>query len=145
MSFGFLTSYEQNLTTYSADDELPLPYETEIRPLADFNYEGALNKIIALASSGLFCDSNGQFFVPDDPDFYEEENTTEIGFTQRRGRLLQLSTRLNLDDRMSIGCAGAVLGYLQRKRASTYLPVDPRGGHVFRVALYEMFSLRHTM
>ncbi|KAK6373690.1 hypothetical protein LTS17_008183 [Exophiala oligosperma] len=141
------TSRSQRPTSFvaSADDQLPLPYETEIRPLADFNYEGALNKIIALASSGLFCDSNGQFFVPDDPDFYEEENTTEIGFTQRRGRLLQLSTRLNLDDRMSIGCAGAVLGYLQRKRASTYLPVDPRGGHVFRVALYEMFSLRHTM
>lgn len=104
-----------------------------------------MDKIISLASPGL-CDDSGQFYVPDDPAYHEEDNQlTEIGFTQRRGRLLQLSTRLNLDNRMSIGCAGAVLSYLQRKRSAAYLPDDPRGGQMFRIVRFDMFSLRHTM
>jgi DNA mismatch repair protein MSH5 len=44
-----------------------------------------------------------------------------------------------------VGCAGALISYLQRRRAATYLPGDHAAHLMFRVSTLEMFSLRETM
>ena len=44
-----------------------------------------------------------------------------------------------------VGCAGALLSYLQRRRAAAYLPGDEAAHMMFRITALEMFSLRETM
>ncbi|RAR08460.1 DNA mismatch repair protein MutS [Stemphylium lycopersici] len=44
-----------------------------------------------------------------------------------------------------VGCAGALISYLQRRRAAAYLPGDRSAGLMFRISTLGMFSLRDTM
>jgi DNA mismatch repair protein MSH5 len=44
-----------------------------------------------------------------------------------------------------VGCAGALVSYLQRRRAAAYLPGDQAAQLMFRISALEMFSLRETM
>ena len=44
-----------------------------------------------------------------------------------------------------VGCAGALLSYLQRRRAAAYLPGDEAAHMMFRITALEMFSLRETV
>ena len=130
---------------YAEGDQPPLPYDTEIRPRSEFYYEGGLNKLLSLSCTAN-QENNGRFLVPGDPDFYEEDlRPDEIGLTAQRGRLLQTSTWLDLSNEISIGCAGAVIGYLQRRRSAAYLPNDPNASLALRMSHFQMFSIRGTM
>ncbi|OAG34975.1 hypothetical protein AYO21_10862 [Fonsecaea monophora] len=128
----------------SDDDRQPLPYQIEIRPTPDFSYEDALNKLIGLCS---FAENpTTQFLVPGDSMAYDERLEPEdLGLTKRRGKMMQISSRLNLDNKISIGCAGAIISWLQRRRSAAYLPGDPDANQTFRIARLEMFSLHGTM
>ena len=77
---------------------------------------------------------------------YEEDlEPEELGLTKRRGKLMQISAWLDVDNKVSIGCAGAIISYLQRRRSTAYLPGDADGNQAFRVARLETFTLRGTM
>ncbi|OAP65085.1 hypothetical protein AYL99_01057 [Fonsecaea erecta] len=135
----------QNVSLVDGDgDRQPLPYQIEIRPTPEFNYEDALNKLVGLCS---FADNpSTQFLVPGDSVVYDERlPPEELGLTKRRGKLMQISSWLDLDNRISIGCAGAIVSCLQRRRSAAYLPGDPDANHTFRIARLEMFNLRGTM
>lgn len=70
-------------------------------------------------------------------DDYEQQD--------RQGQLLRLSGWINLESRLTVGCAGAVLAYIQRRRATSYLPGDGEASGMFRVGTIEMFSLSDSM
>ncbi|OAL29677.1 hypothetical protein AYO22_02091 [Fonsecaea multimorphosa] len=138
----------QNVSLVDGDDDRqPLPYQVEIRPTPEFNYEDALNKLIGLSSFAE--DTSTQFLVPGDSMGNDERlQPEELGLTKRRGTLMQIATWLDLDNRVSIGCAGAIISCLQRRRSAAYLPGDPDANHnqtTFRISRLEMFSLRGTM
>ncbi|KAJ2987793.1 hypothetical protein NUW58_g4315 [Xylaria curta] len=63
----------------------------------------------------------------------------------RQGQLMRLAMFVNLDSRLTIGCAGAVLSDIQRRRTAQYLPNDPDALVAFRVRSVEMFSLFDSM
>lgn len=63
----------------------------------------------------------------------------------RQGKLLRLSGWIDVDSRITVGCAGAVLTYLQRRKAVEYLPGDHTANLAFRITTIEMFSLSGTM
>lgn len=63
----------------------------------------------------------------------------------RQGKLLRLSGWIDVDSRVTVGCAGAVLTYLQRRKAAEYLPGDHNARLAFRINTIEMFSLSGTM
>lgn len=46
---------------------------------------------------------------------------------------------------MQIGCAGAVMNELQRRRVVEYLPDDPEGDHAFCIKSITMFTLGNSM
>lgn len=126
------------------DDHLPLPYQTEIRPTPEFSYDGALNKLVGLCSFAQ--DTTTELLIPGESMMYEEAlRPEEFGLTKNRGKLMRISTWLDLDNKVSIGCAGAIIAYLHRKRSSAYLPGDPDANQAFHVARFEMFSLKGTM
>lgn len=133
------------VTLTAVGEHPPLPYQIDVRPSQEFSYEAAKTKLINLES---MVTSNGgtSFLVPGDASTYEDEQDHEnFGSTNRQGKLLRLSSWIDFENRISVGCAGAIITHLQRKRAAGYLPDDPDAEWAFRVRKLEMFTLSNTM
>lgn len=115
----------------------------DVRPSQEFSYEVAKNKLasIKLRPSN---DEDVKFYVPGDT-FNESDYRENSGFTAHQGKVLHLSGYIDVENRISVGCAGAVLTCLQRKRAADYLPGDQSAELAFRIKSIEMFSLQGTM
>lgn len=125
--------------------EPPLPYQVDIRPSQEFAYEGTKTKLINLEST-IARNDGTTFLVPGDVSTYDDEQDHEnFGSTNRQGKLLRLSSWIDFESRVSVGCVGAILTHLQRRRAADYLPEDPDAQWAFRVRNLEMFTLQHTM
>jgi DNA mismatch repair protein MSH5 len=126
-------------------DQTQLPYLMECRPTAEFGYEAARNKLINL-NIGQRDGPRVTFVVPGDvvADF-EDYNNPDAGIAGRQGQLLRLSGWINIESRTTVGCAGAVLSYLQRRRATAYMPQDPNSAAMFRIRTIEMFTFSGSM
>lgn len=103
-----------------------------------------MSKLVALEVSSSH-EERLRFFVPqnglDGPE--EEADPEDMGFTLNEGRLLHISSSVDMENPVTVGCAGAILSYLQRRRATRSIgaiATDP-----FRVRYLEMFSLQDTM
>ncbi|KAI0882714.1 muts domain V-domain-containing protein [Annulohypoxylon maeteangense] len=108
----------------------------------DFRYDVGKTKLLALNLEALGHQSvlytSIVDEVVDDADGFGEENS-------KQARLMRLGTSINLDSRLTIGCAGALLGDLQRRRTAHYLPNDPDSLVAFRIKSIEMFTLFDSM
>ncbi|KAI1137035.1 muts domain V-domain-containing protein [Hypoxylon sp. FL0543] len=110
---------------------------------ADFRYDGGKGKLLALnlgtpgRPSVLFTSVVDEA-VDETDDMGGQENS-------KQARLMRLGASINLDSRLTIGCAGAVLGDLQRRRTVHYLPNDPDALVAFSVKSVEMFTLFDSM
>ncbi|PVI07070.1 hypothetical protein DM02DRAFT_649014 [Periconia macrospinosa] len=126
-------------------NEYRLSFLFELRPPNEFSFEAAKNKLSHLMLHDvhqLQCN----FAMTGDAVL---SDTAGVGETSdghgQQGRLLHLAGLIDMDSRLTIGCAGAILTYLQRRRAAAYLPGDPDAHHMFQVSKIEMFSLKETM
>jgi DNA mismatch repair protein MSH5 len=120
-----------------------LPYQVDVRPTSEFSYSDAESKIL-----GLELSSNHEelirFLIPqNDLGGPEEVNPEEMGFTLQEGRLLHISSSIDMENPVTIGCAGAILQYLQRRRSSALTPLG--GGNDYRIRALQMFNIRDTM
>ena len=77
--------------------------------------------------------------------FGDYDNGNEVGCTSRQGRLLRLSAWIDMESRLTVGCAGALLTYIGRRKAVEYLPNDTDAVGSFRISTIEMFSLKGQM
>lgn len=68
-----------------------------------------------------------------------------IGYNGRKGKLLHLSSTVDLESRLSVGCAGAVLTCLQRRKAVNHLLAADDAQSIFKISGISMFSLDSTM
>ncbi|KAJ5291761.1 DNA mismatch repair protein MutS core [Penicillium angulare] len=126
------------------DSSSYLPYQEDVCPTQDFSYSNAKKRLIALDVSSSHEDRL-RFFVPHSGlTGPEEVDPDNMGFTLHEGRLLHISSAIDIENPVTIGCVGAILTYLQKRRAiSTSLEhVD---SCAFRVRSLEMFSLKDTM
>ncbi|MCJ1431366.1 MutS protein msh5 [Xylographa pallens] len=127
------------------EHQFSLPYILDLRPSTEFQYEAGKRKLVEF-QSGKENYSSASFLVPgDDGASAGHGGAYEAGYTNRQGKLLRLSGRLDLESQLSVGCAGAVLSYLQRRRAVQYLPGDEDAAKAFRVRDIEMFTLENIM
>lgn len=143
----------------NTDDQFRLPYILEVRPSSEFNYESSKSK---LANLRLDVDEGPKitFTIPGDvigTDGYEIQDD----ISGRHEHLLRLAGWVDIESRVTVccpslwglrqfikkqvGCAGAVISYLQRRRATRYLPGDSSADGFFRISTLEMFSLNETM
>ncbi|KUI66380.1 hypothetical protein VM1G_02032 [Cytospora mali] len=106
----------------------------------EFNYESATSHLMNLNIDSLSPPTMHFNTVAEG----EAEGHANID-GQRQGKLMRLATWIDLDSRFSIGCAGAVLGDIQRRRAAEYLPNDPDARFAFRIRSIEMFTLQNSM
>ncbi|OOG00980.1 hypothetical protein ASPCADRAFT_511811 [Aspergillus carbonarius ITEM 5010] len=121
-----------------------LPYQLDVRPSQEFNYSNAKNKLVALEISSRH-EQRIKFLVPhnglaDGEQLYAEN----LDLTLQEGKLLHMSSSIEMENTVTIGCAGVILAYLQRRRASISTTNDRASG-AFRVSSVEMFSLKGTM
>ncbi|QQK46857.1 DNA mismatch repair protein MutS, core [Penicillium digitatum] len=146
-----LTSPRVDLNSQNQDQNLAqedvssayLPYQIDIRPTSEFSYSNAESKILALEISATH-EQRIRFFVPQNGLAGPEEvDPEEMGFTLQEGRLLHISSSVDMENPVTIGCAGAILTYLQRRRAAA--PSSFEDGNEYRVRALQMFNLRDMM
>lgn len=120
-----------------------LPYQIDVRPTTEFSYSNAESKILALDLSSTHEDRI-RFFVPQNGLAGPEEVVSEeMGFTPREGRLLHISSSVDMENPVTIGCVGAILTYLQRRRAVA--PTVLEETSEYRIRALQMFNLNDTM
>ncbi|KAL9589019.1 MAG: hypothetical protein Q9203_002186 [Teloschistes exilis] len=121
--------------------EFAAPYLLEVRPSPEFAYEAGKAKLCNLRLSS--DDAPFVAFVTSgDAESYQEyEDGHEPGHNGHHGKLLELAGHIDLESRLTVGCAGAVLTYLQRKKAVVYLPGDAEANLAFRLSAVETFNL----
>lgn len=125
-------------------DQFALPYIIEFRPSPEFSYESGKNKLTNL---GLSSEGGREvsFVTPGYDDAYETYGEgNEAGFTGRQGKFLRLSAWIDMESRLTVGCAGALLAYVGRRKAVEYLPNDTAAS-TFGISSLEMFSLQGMM
>lgn len=106
----------------------------------EFSYESAKSQLLALNFDSLRPQTMHFNTVTGN------EAEAEVDMAgQRQGKLMRLATWIDLDSRFSIGCTGAVLGDIQRRKAAEYLPNDLDANFAFRVRSVEMFTLQNSM
>lgn len=117
----------------------------EFRPSPDFSYDAGKTKLMNLH---LFAEGSSEvsFVTPGDDDPYDDySGGTDAGYTGRRGELLRLSASIDMESRLAIGCAGALLTYLARRRAVEHNPDDINTNNSFYISTLEMFTMKDTM
>ena len=125
--------------------QFDLPYILDVRPSHEFAYEGAMRKLADLDLE-IFRDAQATFIVPDDDDpVTTYEQGLEPGLSHVQGNLLQLSSAIDLDSRLSVSCVGAILNYVERRRAIVQLPGDRTARGPFSITYLETFSLTGVM
>ncbi|KAJ5588898.1 DNA mismatch repair protein MutS core [Penicillium hordei] len=133
---------DQNLAQEDVSS-IYLPYQIDIRPTPEFSYSNAESKLLALEISSTH-EQRIRFFVPQNGLAGPEEvDPEEMGFTLQEGRLLHISSSVDMENPVTIGCAGAILTYLQRRRAAAPSPLEE--GNEYRIQALQMFNLRDTM
>ncbi|RAL10511.1 MutS family protein MSH5 [Aspergillus homomorphus CBS 101889] len=121
-----------------------LPFQLDVRPSQEFGYENAKNKLVALGISSKH-EQRIRFLVPHNGLVDSEQIDSEtLDFTLQEGKLLHISSSIEMENMVTIGCAGALLMHLQRRRASASIASN-QATELYRVAFVEMFSLLGTM
>lgn len=75
-----------------------------------------------------------------DPD---QMDTESLDFTLQEGRLLHMGGSIEMQNSVTMGCAGAVLTHLQRRRAT--MSSGNGSIEIFRIASVEMMGLKGTI
>nr|KMM68003.1 MSH5 protein [Coccidioides posadasii RMSCC 3488] len=128
--------------TYS---QFRLPYHLEVRPIQEFGFERAKTKLTSLKLRQGSADIP-KFLVPGNAFSHENaEDAEDVGFTSQQGELLYLAGIVDMENHVSVGCAGALIAYLQRKRSTQDFQGDSAGDQLLRIDKIEMLSLKSNM
>lgn len=116
------------------------------RPVSEFSYESARSRLVNL-KIGHEDGPKITFITPGDvtTDRNSEHDAGDTATESRQGQLLRLAGWIDVDSRVTVGCAGAVLAYIYRKRAATFLPGDVAAQAMHRISTIEMFTLSGSM
>lgn len=118
----------------------------EVRPALEFGYEPGKNKLLSICIDAD-REPHIAFLTPGDADMNEPDlDGNVLGYNGRKGKLLHLSSMVDLESRLSVGCAGAVLTCLQRRKAVNHLIISADdASSIFKISAISMFSLDRTM
>ena len=120
-------------------------YKIEARPAQEFGYDAAISRLTVILPN-VRQDRAVDMMVPGEDDQEEGLDETTLGFTRRKARALRLSSVIDVDCKTTIGCAGAVLTYIGRRRAINAIP-SINGGltDMFQVSDIEVYNLKDLM
>ena len=117
----------------------------EARPSPEYSYDAAITKLVSVLATTKSA-STYRFVTPGDEDIPDHcADGNEVGFGGSRGGYLKLSAYVDTESRITIGCTGAALIYIGRRKTAALLPASIDGSPAFRVSSVEMFSLDDLM
>ncbi|KAK2827800.1 hypothetical protein FQN49_007330, partial [Arthroderma sp. PD_2] len=132
-------------TASDIDSQFQTPYHLDVRPTQEFGFENAKTKLSSLKINSKTSETV-KFLIPGDSFSHDGEITGDnIDFTEQQGDLLHIGGLIDMENRISIGCSGAILTYLQRKRATISMQGDPLATRMIGINAIEMLSLQKTM
>ncbi|KAI6359931.1 hypothetical protein MCOR25_006873 [Pyricularia grisea] len=108
---------------------------------SEFNHQIAIEK---LAKLKLNCYSHPSLVMKMAGDSALDAGVSGSEFGSNQGGL-RLGSLINLSSRLSIGCAGAIMSELQRRRASEFLPRDLPASAAHAIRTITMFDLANSM
>ncbi|KAF4976941.1 hypothetical protein FZEAL_6476 [Fusarium zealandicum] len=114
---------------------------------SEFSPESAQDRLVNLQSTSL-SPTGIIFSAGTDGDPLEGASGSVQGLSNPESlafRSLRCGGSINLNSHVSVGCAGAVLGDLQRRRSAGFLPDGQVAGVLFRVLDVRIFSLSAYM
>ena len=115
------------------------------RPSLDFGYEAGKTKLVN-AYANVESAASLSLITPGDLENHDiQDQGHSIIPAGQLGIMLKLCAKVDIESRVSVGCAGAVLTYLQRRRAVESLPRNAADSGIFRISAIEMFNLKDTM
>jgi len=121
----------EHATHEDGEEETDRPYQALMRVASEFTYEHGRRKLAALR----FGEEHGpEIIAPVDL-----HDVTSQG--RSREKLLKLSSWIDMNCKVSVGCAGAVLAYLQRRKFGD----EGSHGEELQFQCVEMFSLMDAM
>ncbi|WEW55811.1 hypothetical protein PRK78_001244 [Emydomyces testavorans] len=127
------------------DIQFQLPYHLDVRPSQEFSFEAAKTKLMGL-NLGKGIDDTPRFLVPGNAfSNGHVVHGEDVGFTEQQGKFLHLASIIDMENCVSIGCAGALVTYLQRKRSTHYLQREAAGDQPLKINAAEMLSLEGSM
>ncbi|QPC75868.1 hypothetical protein HYE68_006620 [Fusarium pseudograminearum] len=113
-------------------------------PSSEFSIETAHERLVGLNSQAL--SSTGIVFSTGMEDDANEESIPGHPLPESCAfRSLRYGGCINMNSPVSVGCAGALLGDILRRRSAGFLPDGQVAGVLFRVADIRMFSLSSYM
>ncbi|KEQ73926.1 mismatch repair protein 5 [Aureobasidium namibiae CBS 147.97] len=123
-----------------------MPALRSARPVSEFSYDSARSRLVNL-KLGHEDGPRITFMTPGDLTAESSEDCMagDGAVESRQGQLLRLAGWIDVDSRVTVGCAGAVLAYIHRKRAATFLPGDVAAQTMHRISTIEMFTLAGSM
>ncbi|KAI1336455.1 muts domain V-domain-containing protein [Xylariaceae sp. FL0016] len=109
----------------------------------DFRYSTGKDKLLSLNFAMQGPQSMLYMSAVDDDldvaDMYESYGGS------RQSRMMKLGTAINLDSELTVGCAGALLRDIERRKTAQYQPDDPDASVAFGIKSVEIFSLFNSM
>ncbi|THC97543.1 hypothetical protein EYZ11_002966 [Aspergillus tanneri] len=121
-----------------------LPYQIDVRPSQEFSFANAMSKLVALEIASKH-EQDIRFLVPHaglvDPDQLDVEC---LDFTLQEGRLLHMAGSIETQNSVTVGCAGAIITHLQRRRATMSTSANSTSEY-FPINSIDMLSLSGTM
>lgn len=118
----------------------------DYRPMAEFSYDFGKRKLVSLDSDP--CGGRtASFFTPGGNERlhdYTDDGAT-LGFTEGQGKLLRISATIDLQSRLTVGCAGAVLAYIGRHSFTDSMPGRDGSKLSFGVKSIQTFNIDEIM
>ena len=129
-------------------DTIDLPYDVQYRPPSEFSYDFGIKKLSGLNLDRYVnhCSQDLAFITPGGTESYDSrEGNSALGFNGRQGKLLGVSATIDMDSRLTVGCAGAVLAHIGRHRMMDILPTGVENNAKLGIKDLQMFSIADLM
>ena len=132
------------LLTQGSGEALRLEYQLEFRVSHEFKYEGARNKLFNLRLD----QPNGarvSLYTPDDIAGVEYPTGFEESSGSKLNNMLGIGSSIDVDSRVTVGCIGALISYVQRRRSAAGVAGNETEQAIFRISSIAMTSLQGFM
>jgi DNA mismatch repair protein MSH5 len=74
---------------------------------------------------------------------YEQVVAEDVGLSFKKGNILRLAGLIDIENTVSLGCAGAIITHLQRRTTNEYASTSISTGYEIRSI--ETFTFKETM
>jgi hypothetical protein len=146
---GMCSRWLTRILTQAGEQASALSYSVQIRATKEFKYESGKSKLMALNMSTLVRSTvraNPDLRIGMGDDYRTRENLFQISGLLETCFELAVSLYFKMIKLIAqVGCAGALIGHLNRCRAERFLPGDNNASEFFRIQRIQLFSVHGSM